>query len=192
MVEPRITRDIHRYHQYDHIQPLQVEVPDQSYATNPRGEIVHAPGGLGARTTQSSYWEQDRKDRGYAPPAHLQGLSNRKDFTEEGQTVSDGPFPLQSPQEGDLVLHEIRHGGVARKYGGGIVSSSSPLLELPHAPLDMEDWDAPQERSTEESEASSTTALPIQADSVIPSTPPYSVPENSNAMDDLDQKFKRL
>ena len=137
IIEPEVTRDIHRYHQYDYVQPLEVVTPEQSYATNARGEVIHAPGGLNnIQTRQDSHWEQDRKDKGYDPAGHWQEPNDDSRTAKGGEkTVTKGPFPLQSQHEGARVLREIREGTIARSFGGNMTSSSEPLSHpLPAIP----------------------------------------------------------
>jgi hypothetical protein len=128
LVEPRITREIHRYHQYDHVQPLEVEVPKDSYATNAKGEIIHAPGGMGTQTGQTSHWEQGRQDRGYSvPQTWKSGQDHDKTDTEaEARERTAGPFPIQSQGGGEGVLEVIRHGGIAQRFGGSLTSPITP------------------------------------------------------------------
>ena len=127
-VEPRITREIHRYHQYDHIQPLEVEVPKDSYATNAKGEIIHAPGGLGTQTGSTSYWEQERQDRGYsvAQPRTGEQDHNKTDAAIEGQEKTAGPFPIQSQGGSKGVLEGIASGGIAQRFGGSLTTPVAP------------------------------------------------------------------
>jgi hypothetical protein len=124
LVEPRITREIHRYHQYNHIQPLEVEVPQDSYATNAKGEIIHAPGGLGTRTGSTSHWEQERQDRGYNVPRPRTEEQDheKKDAEVEGRERTAGPFPIQSQGGAEGLLEGIQNGGIAQRFGGSLTS----------------------------------------------------------------------
>jgi hypothetical protein len=129
LVEPRITREIHRYHQYDHIQPLEVEVPEDSYATNAKGEIIHAPSGLGTKTGPTSHWEQERQDRGYGVPRSETGEQDhdKTDATTAEQERIAGPFPIQSQGGGEGVLAGIQSGAIAQRYGGSLTSPVAPF-----------------------------------------------------------------
>ena len=137
LVEPKITREIHHYHYYDYIQPLEVEIPNDSYATNAKGEVIHAPGGLGEHVGQSSQWQQDRQDRGYGGP---HSLANEKDLektdSEAGRDRTEGPFPIEAEGGGERVLHEVQGGGIARRFGGNLTSptSTTPRSNQPTGP----------------------------------------------------------
>lgn len=131
LVEPKITREYHRYHQYDYIQPVKAEIPNQSYATNTDGEVIHAPGGLGKRLGENSHWEQDRQDRGYAALQSPKGDQERAATeTEAGRDNMAGPFPLQAEGGGERVLQDIRDGEIARRFGGTLTSSSATTPNL--------------------------------------------------------------
>lgn len=127
LVEPRITREIHRYHQYDHIQPLEVEIPNDCYATNSKGEIIHAPGGLSTQTGRTSHWEQGRQDRGYSvPQTWPEGqVRDKTDMEDEGRDKIGGPFPIQAEGGGKRVLEGIRDGGIAQRFGGTLTSANA-------------------------------------------------------------------
>ncbi|KAF7510150.1 hypothetical protein GJ744_007049 [Endocarpon pusillum] len=124
LVEPRITREIHHYHQYNYIQPLEVEVPNDCYATNAKGEVIHAPGGLTTHVGETSHWEQERQDRGYSLPRPLKsGEHDETDEREvEGRDKTVGPLPIEAEGGGERVLGHIRDGGVARRFGGALTS----------------------------------------------------------------------
>lgn len=125
-IEPKITREYHVYHQYDYIQPLEVEIPNDSYVTNAEGEVIHAPGGLTTRVGQSSYWEQNRQDRGYRLPSTLiEGKDRDESDTEAGRDSVAGPFPIEIEGGGETVLHGIREGGIAQRFGGILTSPIS-------------------------------------------------------------------
>ncbi len=127
LVEPRITREIHHYHYYDYIQPLEVEIPNNCFATNAKGEVIHAPGGLTTHVGETSHWEQERQDRGYSlPPTLKDGKHDEVDNGQaEGRDETVGPIPIEAEGGGERVLERIRDGGVARRFGGALTSSNT-------------------------------------------------------------------
>lgn len=127
IVEPRITRETHEYHEYGYIQPLEVEVPDASYATNAKGEVIHAPGGLNnTRTGETTYWEQDRQDRGYGFAESLrESTDGGKTDPTLGRDSVAGPFPIQAEGGGERILQHVRDGGIAKRFGGTLTSPES-------------------------------------------------------------------
>jgi hypothetical protein len=191
LVEPRITRDIHLYHQYDHIQPLEVDIPNESYATNAKGEVIHAPGGLNTKEAgQSSHWEQGRQDRGYGL-SHT--LANQKDQDEANSEAerdkTAGPYPLRAEGGGERVLHGIREGGIARRFGGTLTSPTQNTSHANHNNAPDESQTRPRGGGPQTPKRDSFHSAEEHAYAPIPPPNPTSDPDLTATM---DQHFNRL
>jgi hypothetical protein len=204
LVEPKVTRDVHRYHQYDYIQPIEVTIPADSYATNARGEVIHAPGGLTTQAGERSHWEQERQDRGYALPSHLRGHTDQENTSREtGRDRIEGPFPIKDEGGGEHILHHIRDGGIARRFGGNLTSTTqAPETNIEEQPPPRPRGGVLQENTAYlQSSHSQAPRTPPRGDSFHstqedisasdPTTAP-ATPPNRNPTSRLDESFNRL
>jgi hypothetical protein len=204
LVEPKIQRDIHRYHQYDYIQPLEVEIPHDSYATNAKGEVIHAPGGLSKQVGQDSYWEQGRQDRGYGlAKTSSEGKDREKTDGELGRDRTIGPFPIEAEGGGERVLQRIQDGGVARQLDGTLTTSASTTTDpddtitlqeaqnrssgggFEHSPLNQQSQRSREARTFPPNDSSDSTKQAFSATNASPGA-------KSDLMATMEHEFDRI
>lgn len=89
---------------------------------------------MGKRAGPVSYWEQARQDRGYRDSHTYRdghGVEGKEKEVERDSMA--GPFPVQAEGGGESVLHAIKAGGVARRFGGTLTAPAKTTPTLNHS-----------------------------------------------------------